>query len=464
VVELGHQGLGEGGGAGWQSREEPGSNANLPGIHDSLRSAWLETTTDPPFLEPRAAGGQKFGPIGTKRAILAQPEHEPGRLLDRAKITTPTIPLGVAVPPWAPPLGFLMMFRTRLLASLIACATFFAPGPAQAEPTAAEISAAKQAFESALAAESGQRWADAALKLREAIAVKETPGLRFHLAHCETELGHLVDASLEYDRALELLRQGAKAPDVQKLLGPARASLLERLPRLTVDIPADVQAARVTIDGRPYPPSELALGVPLDPGLHELRVQATGRRAFERALSLKEGDRILLSAALPLAAPAADGPGEAARTPEAPQPARSNDVTPPPEGRPSSTKLYLLIGESVLTAAGLGVGIGYAIARGAASDRIAAAQARIDGAAPGNPMACGLPDSELVGACSDLNAAFDDHYRATIISQIGFVTAGVGAAALLTTWLVYPNPRGQGSGFRVQPVAGPGQIGVVGRF
>jgi len=356
-----------------------------------------------------------------------------------------------------------MIFRTRLLAPLIACAAFFASHPARAEATAAEISEAKHAFDSALAAEAQQRWADAALELRNAIAVKDTPGLRFHLAHCETELGHLLAAALEYDRALELLRRGAKAPDVQKLIGPARSALLERLPRLTLDIPPEVSAARVAIDGRPFPPSELALGVPLDPGPHELRVQATGRRAFERALNLKEGDRVELSAVLPLATPVAVSV-EAGRPPEAPQHASASELSPPPERSSSSTKLYLMIGESVLTAAGLGVGIGYAVARGAASERIDSAQARIDDAAPGNPEACRMPDSELAGACSDLSSAIQDHDRAAIVSQIGFVTAGVGAVALLTTWLVYPSPRAHASGFSVQPVAGLGRLGVIGQF
>ncbi len=68
-----------------------------------------------------------------------------------------------------------MTFRTRSLASLIACEALLTPHAARAEASAAEISAAKHAFESALAAEAEQRWADAALKLREAIAVKDTP-------------------------------------------------------------------------------------------------------------------------------------------------------------------------------------------------------------------------------------------------------------------------------------------------
>jgi len=356
-----------------------------------------------------------------------------------------------------------MTFRTPSLALLIA-AVVWLPRAAQAEPSTAEISDAKHAFESALTAEAELRWADAGQKLREAIAVKDTPGLRFHLAHCETEQGHLVAALAEYDHAQELLRQGVKAPDVQKLLGPARAELLQRLPRLTLELPADVQVPLIAIDQRPYPASELVLGVPLDPGRHELRVQAAGRRPFERALDLKEGDRITLPVVMAVAAP----PGGPSDAPAAEGPVQvsavSAPVAPADKHPSSSTKLYLMLGESVLTAAGLGVGIGFAVARGSATEHIDSAQAQIDAGAPGDPAACAMPKGEVAYACDDLSSAIADHERASTLSTVGFVTAGVGAAALLTTWLFYPSPRARAAGLSMTPVAGLGRIGVVGRF
>jgi len=359
-----------------------------------------------------------------------------------------------------------MIFRTPLLASLIACAAFSLPKLARAEPSSAEISAARHAFEEALVAEGEQRWTDAAQNLRQAISVKDTPGLRFHLARCEAELGRLIEASLEYDRAEELIARGIKAPDVQKLLGPARSDLQQRVPRLTLEVPADVQVPLITVDRQPLTASELALGVPLNPGLHQVRVQAAGRRPFERALNIKEGDRIALSAVLPVAAPPG-GPSDASASSEAAAgPASSNGSEAPrsEKSRSSSTKLYLMIGESVLTAVGLGVGIGYAVARGSATDRANAALEQLELAAPGNPTACSTQEPSAASLCSDLTTALHDHDRAAHLSQAGFITAGVGAAALLTTWLVYPSPRPRASGLSVLPVAGLGRLGVIGRF
>ena len=122
-----------------------------------------------------------------------------------------------------------------------------------------------------------------------------------------------------------------------------------------------------------------------------------------------------------------------------------------------------MIGESVLTVAGLGVGFGYAAARGSATENINSALARIEAAAPDDPTSCESPDTAVDG-CSELTTALADHDRAELLSRIGFVTAGVGAAALLTTWLIYPNPRTRASGFTVLPVAGLGRFGVIGRF
>ena len=351
------------------------------------------------------------------------------------------------------------MLRRRTLAWLLVSAFALGARAAHADPSAAEISSAKHAFESAVSLEGERRWVEATVKLREAITVKDTPGLRFHLAHCEVEQGQLVEASLDYDRATELLHQGASAPDVQKLLGPASVALQRRIPRLTLELPADLAAPSAALDGKPYPPSELALGVPLNPGRHTLRVTAHGREPFERALLLKEGEPLTIRPELPVSAPAA----APVAVVSAPAVRAAQQSEPPARDREhSSAKAYLMIGESVLTAAGLAVGIGYRLSASSASDRIVTAQQAIDAAAPGDETACGRAASSPV--CANLQSAIDDHDRALVLSDVGFVTAGVGAAALLTTWLVYPSTSSDSSGLSVQPVAGLGRVGLVGRF
>jgi hypothetical protein len=348
------------------------------------------------------------------------------------------------------------------------CALFVARA-AHAEPSAAELSNARQAFQSAVALEGQEKWALAAQKLHEALAIKDTPGLRFHLAHCEERLGSLVEASLDYDRANELLRQGAKAPDVEKLLGPASAELKPRVPHVAVQLPADVANPLVVLDGKQVAPSELASGLPLDPGTHQLTVSAPDRAAFERTFSLKEGDRVSIAVTLPgepasasVVAPIAGTPGPVAHTPASELPP-SAQRSAPSSGR-LSPKLYLLIGESAFTVAGLAVGIGYSLAQSSARDRVLSTQNQIDQAAPGNPAACTAPTGSLSGSCANLSHAIDDHDRDGTLSTIGFICAGAGAAALVTTWLAYPSARSSGSGPSVQPVVALGRVGLEGRF
>lgn len=352
-------------------------------------------------------------------------------------------------------------FRCRSFVSLWVFTVALGVRVAHADGAAPDISSAKQAFESAVALEGERRWAEAARKLRQAITVKDTPGLRFHLAHCELEQGHLVEASQEYERANDLLRQGAKAPDVQKLLGPASEALKPRIPRLSVELAADLGAPVVSIDGKAYPPSEVALGVPLNPGRHVLRVTASGRRPFEQVLLLSEGEPATVRPQLAVAAPPVT-PGPAV-VPPAPSNAKPRSAVEASNSKhSSSTKLYLLIGESALTLAGLGVGIAGQVAASSASGRVSTAQRRIDDAAGDDGSACNRV--ELTGVCRDLHAAIGDHDNAITLSKVGFIGAGAGAVALVTTWLAYPDSPNKASAVRVHPVAGLGQIGLVGSF
>ena len=359
-----------------------------------------------------------------------------------------------------------MTFRSHWFVRLLLASAALGARVAHADPTPAELATARQAFESAVALEAEQKWLQASKQLRQALAVKDTPGLRFHLAHCEERQGFLVEAALDYDRASELLQQGAKAPDVQKLLAPASADLKKRIPVVSVEIPSDVPSPGAALDSKAYAVSELALGVALNPGPHRLEVSAPGRRPMSNAFSLKEGDRVSIRVDLPgtdppanavTAPPSADG----APTPGAP---RVESIEVRRQNRGPAPKFYLLAGESAVTAFGLAFGIGYALAQSSAHDRVQAEQHQIDAAAPNSAVSCGTPSESLNGACSDLHRAIDDYRRDRTLSSVGFVCAGVGAAALLTTWIAYPSRPSGNSGPAVGLVVAPGRVALQGRF
>jgi precorrin-2 methylase len=104
------------------------------------------------------------------------------------------------------------------------------------------------------------------------------------------------------------------------------------------------------------------------------------------------------------------------------------------------------------------------LAESSARDRARSAQGRIDVLAQGNSGACNSGDPSLGGACSDLRSAIADHDRDVNVSTVGFVCAGVGAAALVTTWLAYPTRAADSSGVSVRPVLAIGRVGLQGRF
>src|SRR5690606_8548188 len=96
---------------------------------------------------------------------------------------------GVVLATMPVPCRRLLPLRVPLL---LAGALLLVAPSAGAEPTATELAVARRLFREATQLEERQRWDLAAQKLREAIRIKETPGLRFHLAHCQENMGLLV--------------------------------------------------------------------------------------------------------------------------------------------------------------------------------------------------------------------------------------------------------------------------------
>src|SRR5437899_3305292 len=90
-------------------------------------------------------------------------------------------------------------------ALLVALATALGAPSAKAtpEPTPTELGVARRLFDEGRTAEDAGRWREAADRFRRATAIKDTPGMRFHLARCEEEQGAFVEALVEYDRARE---------------------------------------------------------------------------------------------------------------------------------------------------------------------------------------------------------------------------------------------------------------------
>jgi hypothetical protein len=316
----------------------------------------------------------------------------------------------------------------RFVISAFAAIVQLGAPAAFAEPTASELVLARRLFAEASALEERGNWSAASVKLREALAIKETPGLRYHLAHCEEQSGQLVAASLEYARASELIRAGAQAPDVAQLLALADQRLVTQIPKLSLDVPADVQGVTVEIDGHPISPAVLGNPIPLDPGSHRVVARAPNRGDFNERVELTLGQTHTLVLVFPQRGPVP--PRVASVTPA------SRTLATEPERRGVPPRTIALIGEGALAAAGLGIGIGFTVARANAAERVERWQGEIDARFSGSGAGC--QDAAASPECTELRSAIDDHRRSTLLMTAGYVGAGVGLTAGVLTWLLWP--------------------------
>lgn len=338
----------------------------------------------------------------------------------------------------APPVFKSFLASLPLFPALLgACPAWAAP-----EPSASEISVARRLFEEARVAEDAGHWRDAAEKFRSAIAIKDTPGMRFHLARCEEEQGALVEALVEYDRARELIDAGVKAADVEKLLAGARERVRAKVALLTLKLPKDVQNVSVELDGQALSRTVVGQPMPINPGKHKLSAVAVGRSKFVSDLDLGTGEVRQLVVELPPEPITREVPAalQSTNPPASSPPVPGVTAAPKSDSAaPISTRTVVLVGEGVLFAAGLATGIGFTLAKSSANRDYDNAAAAVGD----DPRECSRANANpSCGALLDaLHARNDDATFATI----GFVTAGVSAAAFGLTYFIWPNRKPSGS-------------------
>jgi hypothetical protein len=319
------------------------------------------------------------------------------------------------------------------------------------EPTKPEIAVARRYFELATKAESERRWRDAADLLDKAIAIKETAGLRYHLGFVKENLGQLVEALLEYQRASGLIHSGVTTEDIERFVGPKLQEMQRRVPTLTIQVPPDIVNPTLAIDGLVVKRELVGTPIPINPGTHALVVFGPGRRPFHAQITLGEGATVTQVAELvpePLG-PDDTRPGSASG---------HRGIEPTTAAAWSTPRTWTLLGEAALTVAGLAVGVGYTLASHSAGSAADDAQSRLDAAR--TPCGGAATDSAIHPDCVTLADAAADHYRYRNMSVAGFVGAAIGAAAFATTWVVW-KPKVDAGSARLIPSAVVSPQGAV---
>ncbi len=195
----------------------------------------------------------------------------------------------------------------RALALLLAVSIAVPAWPARGDsPTSATEAERTKIYEEGKKLSDQGEWALAAEKFRAVIKIRSAPKALLALAYCEEQQGHLVAAKATYGTALSA-SHAQKIPADAARAKTAIDQLEPRIARLTVRVVGEVPGASVKIDD-----ADATAGEPLelDPGVHAIRVIASGRKTFSTTVTLKEGAREVVSAPLEpegAAAPSKDG-------------------------------------------------------------------------------------------------------------------------------------------------------------
>jgi hypothetical protein len=214
-------------------------------------------------------------------------------------------PSWFAMRPW--PLRSLR--RVAVLAA-VAGMLVAAPRAARAEASASEKKLAKEMLTEAIIDEKSGKCADALEVLRQLVQIQETGEVLLHLGECLTKTNKLAEALKTWEHAEDVARSDKDKATQQALLTKI-AALRSRIPALVLQVPADVKAATIKVDGQAVAPGRWSAPMSLDPGEHTIDAQAEGRAPFSQKITLAEkGSKVVAVELRSLTAPPPDAPAK----------------------------------------------------------------------------------------------------------------------------------------------------------
>jgi hypothetical protein len=182
-----------------------------------------------------------------------------------------------------------------------------------AEPSPAEMRAARRLFQSGLRAARDGRWDEALRDFERSYAIAEVPTTLLNLAGAQVQTGRLVTGAASY-RLFLTRAEGGRAAAYRGEAEAALRAVEARIPRITVRVRGLAADDAIELDGSTVSRGEVGTPLPVDPGEHVIRVRRDGATAAEERVSVSEGERrqlVLSVPALPVArVPSAGGPLE----------------------------------------------------------------------------------------------------------------------------------------------------------
>ena len=194
--------------------------------------------------------------------------------------------------------------------------TAAAPGAARAEDNRA---AADALFEAGRALYDAGRFEEACPKLRASQEASAAGGTLLLLGMCHAKLGKTASAEAELRSALATARRDRR-PDRERLAAKILESIAGRAPRAMFAPPSSPETIRIRLDGgAPLGRDALDVPLPVDPGPHEVVVEADAHEAASMRFDAPDAPE-LVRVELP-----------------APSPRRAHDPAPAPTTAPAPT-------------------------------------------------------------------------------------------------------------------------------
>jgi hypothetical protein len=240
--------------------------------------------------------------------------------------------------------------QTRSIAFVVTPLALFALTVA-APARAGDPAAAQALFNDARQLMTTGRYADACPKLEESQRLDPGVGTLFHLADCDEHIGKTASAWAAFlEVAADAKSSGQSA---RERVARDRAAALEpSLARLTIltGASATIPGLDVRRDGAPVGKGQWGASLPVDPGDHEIRATAPGKRPFVKSIHVDpKGRQTVEVPAL------ADAPVAVAVVPVAPAPALASPPPPLPTTTDTAPAEHGGLGAQRGFAIGLGV-------------------------------------------------------------------------------------------------------------
>lgn len=276
-------------------------------------------------------------------------------------------------------------------------------------------------------AEAG-RFREAARAYRSAWRLERHYAIALSLAETETELGNYLEAAELWEYYLAHVPPDRRDPglDAEAQLTACREQLV------AVQIAVPGPSARVLVNGAEIGRTPIASQLWVKPGRHVLQARRDDRWSEARTIIVDAGDRtsVTLEFAPEPAAPPQAEPASAVDS--MPRDEVSAVVsTPRDEVSSLAPRQLTLIAGGVLSAAALGVGIGYWWKSRRLSNETTRLRRQLE-----TPYACSEDPS--TPACRELRSKVAEHNRVNGVPKPAFVTAGALAVATLATYSLWP--------------------------